>query len=41
MVKARVATWGKLKAKLAKFDRAGLLGIMKDLHALDPAKRRS
>ena len=39
MVKARVAAWGKLKAELTKFDRAGLLGLLKDLHALDPANR--
>lgn len=39
MVQARVATWGELKAELTKFDRAGLLGLLKDLHALNPANR--
>ena len=39
MVRPRGATWSELKAELAQFDRAGLLGLLKDLHALDPANR--
>ena len=39
MVKPREATWSELKAELAQFDRAGLLGLLKDLHALNPGNR--
>ena len=39
MVKPREATWSELKAELAQFDRAGLLALVRDLHALNPANR--
>ena len=39
MVQPPEATWSELKAKLAQFDRAGLLGLLKDLRALNPANR--
>jgi hypothetical protein len=39
MVKPRETTWSDLKVELAQFDRAGLLGLLKDLHALNPANR--
>lgn len=32
-------TWNDLKAELAQVDRAGLLGLLKDLHALRPENR--
>jgi len=32
-------TWSDLKAELAQFDRVGLLGPLKDLHALGPENR--
>ena len=32
-------TWSDLKAELAQFDRVGLLGLLKDLHALGPENR--
>ncbi len=39
MVKPRETTWSDLKAELALFDRAGLLGLLKDLYALRPENR--
>jgi hypothetical protein len=31
--KSSTPTWGDVKAKLADFDRAGLLGLVQDLYA--------
>ena len=39
MVEPRETTWNDLKAELAQFDRAGLLGLLKDLCALRPENR--
>ena len=39
MAKPRETTWSDLKAELTEFDRAGLLGLLKDLHALRPENR--
>ena len=39
MPKPRDITWSDLKAELAQFDRSGLLGLLKDLHALRPENR--
>jgi hypothetical protein len=39
MVKQKDATWSDVKAGLALFDRAGLLGLMKDLYSLRPENR--
>jgi hypothetical protein len=39
MAKPREPTWNDLKAQLAEFDRAGLLGLLKDLHTLRPENR--
>lgn len=36
MTKSRETTWNDIKAELAQFDRPGLLGLLKDLHALRP-----
>jgi hypothetical protein len=34
--KAKTApTWSEVKAKLALFDRAGLVGLLSDLHSLN------
>ena len=41
MVEPRETTWNDLKAELAQFDRAGLLGLLKDLCALRPEIVRS
>ena len=32
-------TWSDAKAMLANFDRAGLIGLLKDLHGLNPENR--
>ena len=32
-------SWNDIKAKLVNCDRAGLIGLFKDLHALNPEKR--
>jgi hypothetical protein len=39
MAKPREPTWNNLKTELAELDRAGLLGLLKDLHALRPENR--
>ena len=39
MVKPRETTWNNIKAELLRFDRTGLLGLLKDLHALRPENR--
>ena len=39
MAKSRETNWSDLKAELAEFDRAGLLGLLKDLYALRPENR--
>lgn len=39
MGKAREKTWNDIKAELAHVDRAGLVGLLKDLHALRPENR--
>jgi hypothetical protein len=39
MAKPRETTWNDIKAELAQFDRSGLLGVLKDLHALRPENR--
>ena len=39
MATSQEATWNDIKAKLAQLDRAGLLGLVKDLHALRPENR--
>lgn len=39
MAKLPDSTWSDLKAELAQFDRVGLLGLLKDLHALRPENR--
>ena len=39
MPKPRDITCSDLKAELAQFDRSGLLGLLKDLHALRPENR--
>jgi hypothetical protein len=39
MAKPRETTWHAIKAELAQFDRSGLLGLLKDLHALHPENR--
>ena len=39
MTKPRETTWNDIKAGLAQFDRSGLLGLLKDLHALCPENR--
>lgn len=39
MAKQPDLTWSDLKAELAQFDRVGLLGLLKDLHALGPENR--
>lgn len=39
MVKQKDATWSDVKTGLAQFDRAGLLGLVKDLYALRPENR--
>lgn len=39
MVKQKDATWSDVKAGLAQFDRAGLLGLVKDLYSLRPENR--
>ena len=35
----RAPTWNDTKAMLVNFDRAGLIGLLKDLHALYPENR--
>lgn len=37
--KTSAPTWIDAKATLASFDRAGLIGLLKDLHALNPQNR--
>jgi hypothetical protein len=32
--KKTVPTWSEVKAKLSLFDRAGLVGLLSDLHSL-------
>ena len=39
MAKSRETTWNDIKAEMAQFDRSGLLGLLKDLHALRPENR--
>ncbi len=39
MAKSQEATWSDIKTELAQLDRAGLLGLIKDLHALRPENR--
>ena len=39
MAKSRETTWNDIKAELVQFDRLGLLGLLKDLHALRPENR--
>lgn len=39
MAKQPDPTWSDLNAELAQFDRVGLLGLLKDLHALGPENR--
>ena len=39
MAKPRETTWSDLKAELARFDRTGLLGLLKDMYALRPENR--
>ncbi len=39
MAKPKQPTWSDVKAGLAQFDRAGLLGLVKDLYALRPENR--
>jgi hypothetical protein len=39
MMKPKDATWSSVKSELAQFDRAGLLGLVKDLYALRPENR--
>ncbi len=35
----RASTWNDTKAMLVNFDRSGLVGLLKDLHALHPENR--
>ena len=39
MAKRQQPNWNDVKAKLTQFDRTGLLGLLKDLHALRPENR--
>ena len=39
MRKARETRWNDIKAELAQLDRAGLRGLLKDLHAPRPENR--
>lgn len=39
MAKPQETTWNDIKAELAQFDCSGLLGFLKDLHALRPENR--
>lgn len=39
MAQQRETTWSELKTELSKVDRAGLLGLLKELQALNPENR--